>query len=330
MKTKLFSLLRVAVSLIFILLLIWAMKGNWSEIAAILKNIDKRMLITGSIFFLLSVLGLALRLMYLLKANNCKLKYGEVTSLTFIGFFFNNFLPTSMGGDIVKAYYAAKKTANKLTCFATVAMDRIFGFFTLFILGGIAALITMQTELANKALLCTIFTILAVMMFFFMLMWNRKLARVLFSPILIRIKNLTLFKRIKLEERVRNTYETFNNLRHKKVLLTGILLTSCLAQFVSFSAIYFWSRGVGSLIPIWIVFLTMPLIAVASAIPSINGLGVREMAIVIFLGPYIGKENAFAIATLWLFMLFVLSLIGGLNYTLNTQFKLAAEGGKNG
>ncbi|MBI4974780.1 MAG: hypothetical protein HZC19_03130 [Candidatus Omnitrophica bacterium] len=42
----------------------------------------------------------------------------------------------------------------------------------------------------------------------------------------------------------------------------------------------------------------------------------------VFFGPIIGKENAFAVSILWLLVLFVTSIIGGVIYGLSPQFKI--------
>ena len=51
-------------------------------------------------------------------------------------------------------------------------------------------------------------------------------------------------------------------------------------------------------------------------LPSLNGLGVREGAFVYFLKGYIGPEKACAISILWLGLILVYSVIGGLFHLL--------------
>ena len=80
--------------------------------------------------------------------------------------------------------------------------------------------------------------------------------------------------------------------------------------------------SIGTPIPIIDILLRMPIISILSLLPSINGLGLREGSTVVFFGPIIGKENAFAVSILWLFVLFVTSIIGGVIYGLSPQFKI--------
>jgi hypothetical protein len=43
---------------------------------------------------------------------------------------------------------------------------------------------------------------------------------------------------------------------------------------------------------------------------------------VVFFGPLIGRENAFAVSVLWLFILLIISVIGGVIYGLSPQFRV--------
>jgi uncharacterized membrane protein YbhN (UPF0104 family) len=68
----------------------------------------------------------------------------------------------------------------------------------------------------------------------------------------------------------------------------------------------------------------VPLVWAVSMLPSLNGLGVREGAFVYFFKGYIGPEKAFAVSLLWLGMIMMNSLIGGV-YQLVYPVKI--EGG---
>jgi hypothetical protein len=68
------------------------------------------------------------------------------------------------------------------------------------------------------------------------------------------------------------------------------------------------------------ILLRMPLVSIMSMLPSVNGLGLREGATVIFFGSMIGKGHAFAVSILWLLVLSVTSILGGLIYAISPQF----------
>lgn len=323
MKIKAFTLIRVTVSLALIALLLWTMRDKQAQVIGIIKNIDLRLLIAGAALFISSIAIIGCRLRYLLTNQGLLLNYSEAISLTFIGYFFNNFLPTSIGGDVVKAYYASKKTANKVGCFATVLMDRLLGMFSLLLIATVILVLSSPYQ-THGLVTWPIFTMLGLTVVLFFIMWNKRLARKLSSPF------LALARWLKLEEKLKRVYNTINSFKDKKILIIRVILISIIAHLVCFSSLYFWAKGVGNPVSMRIVFLTMPLIAIFSIIlPSVNGLGVREWAIVFFFGPHVGEQNAFALSILWLIMLFVISIIGGLNYAFSSHYKLDSANAVN-
>ena len=69
------------------------------------------------------------------------------------------------------------------------------------------------------------------------------------------------------------------------------------------------------------LFIKMPIVSMMSLLPSINGLGLREGSTVVLFGPIIGQDRAFAMSILWLLVLLLTSVIGGIIYAVSPQFK---------
>ena len=65
-------------------------------------------------------------------SENITVKY--LTSLYFIGSFFNNFMPTSMGGDVYKIYALGKKIGNNADAFVATFMERFTGMIALILI----------------------------------------------------------------------------------------------------------------------------------------------------------------------------------------------------
>jgi uncharacterized protein (TIRG00374 family) len=58
--------------------------------------------------------------------------FRNAVRLGMVGFFYNTFLPGSVGGDAVKAYFLIRDQPNrKAAAFATIVADRMFGLFGL-------------------------------------------------------------------------------------------------------------------------------------------------------------------------------------------------------
>lgn len=96
-----------------------------------------------SAFFMLAI-GIFLsiyRWQLLLRSQGISVAYVKALKLSFIGFFFNIFMPGSVGGDFIKAYYIAKQQEEKKTAAVTsVFLDRVIGLFSLVLLATLAVL----------------------------------------------------------------------------------------------------------------------------------------------------------------------------------------------
>ncbi len=92
---------------------------------------------------LICAVGVALtfvRWYYLIVAQDLPITPLDVARLGLLGFFFNTFLPGSIGGDGVKAAFLAREQSRRTLAIATVVLDRVIGFAGLFwlaaLLGG--------------------------------------------------------------------------------------------------------------------------------------------------------------------------------------------------
>ena len=314
MKARVFSFLRVIISISLIGLLFYIRRDSLSQIIGAIAELDILIVISTIFLFFLTIFIMAYRFKTILWAKGLLLRFSEVLNLTFIGYFFNNFLPTAVGGDVVKAYYAYKKTDDKLNSFISVFMDRFMGFLSLFILAG-ASLIFSYRYVKSKPLITSLtiavlFTLVLTLTLFF----NRRLAR-LFLPL------LPLVRRLNLKEKIERVYNNINAFRENRGLIAQTLLLSIAAQLVGFFIIYILIKGMGSFISLKMVLLLMPLVYIISMLPSINGLGIRESAIYFLFGPYVGYKTAFALSLVWLFMLFLVSVAGGVIYLAGGNYR---------
>ena len=133
MKNRLFTILRIVVSVSLISLLIYIMRDKIPDIIDTIKDADLRFLFLGFAIYITAAFTIALRLRKVISVQSINLSFKESAYLIFIGYFFNHFLPTSFGGDVFKAYYAGKKADKKAAAFAGVFMDRVLAMipFTL-------------------------------------------------------------------------------------------------------------------------------------------------------------------------------------------------------
>jgi len=257
---------------------------------------------------------MACRLQLIFEVKELPLSLMEAVQLTMVGFFFNNFLPTSVGGDIVKALCAARVTKNTVKSVTGVLMDRIFGLFTFIVIPSLTLLFFIK-KIDNPLVPVMVYSLLVLSAFCFFLIFSRVVAR--------RFRFVeTFLSRFGIGKKAREIYNNLHEFKDHKRAVFGALALSVAGQSVNIFVLYAMALALGSHAPLIYFFLLVPVVHLVSMLPSLNGLGIREGAYIYFLGPYIGKEYAAALGILWLGLLFLLSIIGGIIYFVRQDYHI--------
>jgi len=250
----------------------------------------------------------SLRLKAVMKVQSLKLSTKDLTFLNLVGYFFNNFLPTSIGGDLVRAHYVSKRTGKRLESVSSIVVDRLFGFATLMLIT-IVALFLMKNTIAES------FGIwLAVALIFFttitwLVLGNNKISQTL----AVICKRLIPGRPLGLLRRFHHTIHQYRS--HKRSIAVSISWALGM-HMVIILINYLYAVSLHIDVPFLTLFSIIPLTSFASMFPSINGLGVREGAYVYFLTGTLQPEMAFALSLMWLFTLISLGVVGGLLYLM--------------
>ncbi len=304
---------RAIVSLGLIIILLYIMREKYGQIIAALQSARVGLVAMGFLMFILAISLASVRLKLIIDAQkSAGVTFLEALSLTFIGYFFNNFLPTAIGGDVVKAYYLSKKTRDKAGSYTSVFVDRAIGLFTMIFMAFIA-LLFVDSRIIDRKVKIIIYAVTAISVVAILFLMNKAFAKK-FSFLLFFLRPI--------EHKMKNIYNAINRYRHHPELILQSFGISVVSQLFFFASIGVLAMSIGSRIPALDILLKMPIVSLMSLLPSVNGLGVREGSTVLLFGPLIGKENAFAISILWLVMLFVISIAGGAVYGLSPQFRV--------
>jgi glycosyltransferase 2 family protein len=307
MKNKIFNFLRIFISVILVAVLLWMMRDNLTHILKIIKNTDKLLIFYGFVIYFVATYLVALRFKRVVSVQSVEITVKESAYLIFLGHFFNNFLPTSLGGDILKAYYAGKKSNNNKGAFIGVFMDRALALIPFTLIPAIVLVFFYRNTLGLPVIIA-VYSIFVASFILIGLILHKKTAKYI-SCILKPFRESLWYEKIKSGYNLLNTYS-----EHKIVLLLSFLLSTS-AQILSIIATYILAKAIGvDSVGIGIFFIYVPLVWIMTLIPSINGLGIREGAFVYFLRPYMPAENALALSLLVLAVLLLHSIIGGVVY----------------
>jgi uncharacterized membrane protein YbhN (UPF0104 family) len=121
------TLLRGAGSLLAFGLLVFLIVQNWDAIVVALRQIPLwRFLLATALIFVsrFFVIG---RWHVLLRAAKLNIPFARTAALTFTGLFANNFLPTTIGGDVVRFAGAAEMGYDSSIVLASLVADRLAG-----------------------------------------------------------------------------------------------------------------------------------------------------------------------------------------------------------
>jgi len=305
---KLFEILRIGISIFLIGLLLYLIRNELHQILATLKKTSILLYCLCFFLNLIATIIISHRLREIFRVMGVQFTFWNCTVLNLIGYFFNNFLPTSTGGDLLKIYYASQGSGRKVESVTGILTDRFFGLFAIFLLASVALLL--EKNVKNRDVL-TIFTwgIFGLFLILTFLTLNKDCSS--------KIKGIFegLFKG---ESKMKSFFEvisrTIERIRKAKISVVYILSLSLIIQFLCIGIIFLLSKSLSLNIAFSVLIVIVPIIFVVSMFPSVNGLGIREGAYVYFLGEMVGRGNAFALSLLFFSLTLLLSLIGGLVY----------------
>ncbi|HJS19828.1 MAG TPA: lysylphosphatidylglycerol synthase transmembrane domain-containing protein [Anaerolineales bacterium] len=126
-------LVQVAGTILAIVLLVLLIREDgWAAVVAAMKKIPLADLFWVTILFFISRIAVVWRWHVLLRSGGVKIPMKDSAMLTFTGLFASNFLPTTIGGDVLRLAGAMKMGYDKAVCLASIAADRLIGMFGMF------------------------------------------------------------------------------------------------------------------------------------------------------------------------------------------------------
>lgn len=125
---RLNRLLRIAGSIVAFALLLYVLsRQGWEEILASLRGIPPWRLWAALGLMLVSRLAVSARWHTLLHSAGVPVRLQDSLRITFAGLFASNFLPTTIGGDVVRLAMAIRQGYDKVVAAASLVVDRLVG-----------------------------------------------------------------------------------------------------------------------------------------------------------------------------------------------------------
>ena len=286
-----------------------------SELLATLADVSATGLWLSGLFMAITLVLGILRWRLVLGVQGLNLSLGRTAEISLVAHFFNSFLLGSTGGDLFKAYYAARETHHKKTeAVTSVFADRLLGLFAMLLFAGLMMIPNWNLLQREPRLAAVAWLILAMLAacgsVVVLAFWGGLSSRFPRARAWLR----RLPKGSLLEESL-EACRQFG--RHRSFLLktlgfSMLLNLACVFQVLALV------QGLGLDIPVLVLCLVVPMIICISALPiTPSGLGVRENLFVWLLASptlNISETRALSISLLAYAGSLAWSLVGGMVY----------------
>ncbi len=314
-KNILAVLLRISMSILLLILLFKLNKIDLKVLLSDIKGADKLFLAIGfTIFFSGYVLGF-LRWRMLLKVAEIAIPIKKLISSFCGGIFFSIFLPSTIGGDLVRTADLAGHTKKTKEVIASVFLDRLSGYTGLvFVI--LPALLLGRNLVLDKVVFSSVFSIILLLVVILLVLFNNfiynKITNFLSRPGAGKIK-----------EMIKNMHQEIHVYRNHKKMIICNLAISFLIQLIAPVSVYFISLSLGIKINFMYFFIFIPIIGAITLLPiAIGGLGLREgLFVVYFAKAGVVKQLALAMSLLSFSFVVFYAAIGGLIYVLTVHYR---------
>jgi len=283
-----------------------------NEFAKIGANSGFNFFFYALIFAIISVLLMSLRWQILLRGYKFNPRYPRLFGYYLIGMFFNNFLPSTIGGDVIRIYKVVDDIQDRTSGFASVIIERIMGIAaTLFM--AFFSLILVWREFHNPYLLYASGTLfLVIVVFFFALIRNRP-----FKLLLRFFDKFTIFK---IGEKFSKLFEAIHYFKDRRRILGFAFLFSLFSQTSIVFMNYSLAKAFSIDISISFLFMVVPVTFVLTMLPSINGIGIRELGFVGLLGEAgVASASALSISFMNLIIPMIISITGAILFIIQKR-----------
>lgn len=260
------------------------------------------------------ILGV-IRWRMVLRVQGLILPFGRATEISLVAHFFNSFLLGSTGGDLMKAYYAARETQHlKTEAVTTVFVDRLVGLWAMLLFAGAMMIPNARhflegdrvTKIAGLALLGMLVACAVVMVLAFRGGVSRHWTGA-----------RGWLRRLPKGEHLERSLESCRRFGREPFFVTRMLAISMLLNFVCVLQWQVVGRGLGLSIPLLTMLAVVPSVICIAALPvTPSGLGVRENLFVHMLADPTQATRSLSLALLAYAGFLLWSIIGGVVYVM--------------
>lgn len=308
-----FLRLSVSVALAWIILT----KIEWAGLVEVVQNTT---LFNISVFIILSILLTflliwvsCLRWQILLATRQIRVPMVKLLSLYVIGYFFNNLLPSNVGGDVVRMYELRRYTGQTSESVASVFLERFIGASALVFMAALSLIINWAL-FSRSPLFWVIIGILGVYGGGVWLIFDRRALKAVMGW--ISSKALA-----RIGSKLKEIHDSIYRFREEKGVIARTFLLSILYNILAILNVQVCFFGLNIPVPLWDTAVAVPIVLLVGMLPiSLGGLGLSEGAYVYVYSLFgIAVPLAFSAALLLRAQTILTGALGGVLYGLQKR-----------
>jgi len=288
-------------------LLLWYLFGkiDMKTTGDVLKSANLLYIGCAAFIFVFLNLIILLRWFVFIQALSLTVRVFTVVRYFFIGLFGNLFLPSAIGGDVIKILGLCSESSQKPRVVASVLLDRLSGFAGIVILAIVSAIFGYQYIKGTSV----------VYMIVFMGTVSLAIACVLFNERIYSFCSSAFNFFPKFKKSLMQMHYDVMLLSERQAEGFAAIGISCVNQIVLAFMWFLIAKALHQDISFIYFLIFVPILCVVSSFPSIGGLGVREAGAA-FLFAKVGVDPGVAVSLSLINFLFmiVIGLFGGVIY----------------
>lgn len=258
-----------------------------SRLAETLKGVQLAPCIATCLLYPVGLLLSAMRLGWILRGYGLPTRLKRTFDLIWIAGFFNNMLPTSIGGDVYRALSLNREFPKKpAQVVSSIILDRGFGLLAMLILAIATSPLYLHAVLPARNVALTLQAVCAAMSI--AALW------LLFSGHRLR---LAYRSKHDLVNKLVNGINVLITYPDKRMAVYGLLASLVFALLVILAQ-YFLFLAFGQRVSFTLLMFVIPVVSLAGIIPlSVNALGITE-GVGMYLLVHLGVEAEVALSVL--------------------------------
>ena len=258
---------------------------NLKQVSKVLLGLNLWIFAAALGIYIISQLVFVARWFLLLRTQSIEIGFWSAVKLHFLGLFYNNCLPGSVGGDLLRAWYVTKHTDKKVEAALSVFIDRAVGLSGMLIMASSSyffipdrsrseqyesqpiEISLIQRAIEYKWIFIGIGITLVILAAIFI---ANVRGRMMLRSLLQLIYQKTMIVLAKVIEMIRIYYD-------KKLVIVGALLLTFCCQGLFIVGMILIGSGLGITAPVKYYFIFFPISWLLATLPiSVGGAGVME------------------------------------------------------